>query len=67
VPPGTLVDGGLTAPGAFEFLLCSHAGGAAGQTRPALYRVAVDESGFAADGLVVLTYWLTYLFARCTK
>ena len=27
----------------------------------------MDENGFSADGLQLLTYWLCYLYARCTR
>lgn len=65
-PPGTLVDAAACSPSGFEFYLTSHAS-LSGHVRPARYSVAVDESGFSADGFALLTYWLTYLFARCTK
>jgi len=65
-PPGTVVDAAVCSPAAFDFYLTSHAS-LTGQTKGAHYAVAVDESGFSGDGLVTLTYWLTYLFARCTR
>jgi len=29
--------------------------------------VLVDENGFSADGLQLLTYWLCFLYCRCTR
>ncbi len=65
-PPGTVVDAAVCSPTSFDFYLTSHAS-LTGQTKGAHYSVCVDESGFSGDGVMVLTYWLTYLFARCTK
>ena len=38
-----------------------------GTNKPAHYHVLVDEIGFGADGLQLLTYWLCYLYQRCTR
>ena len=53
-------------PAAFDFYLNSHAG-LLGTNRPAHYTVLVDGIGFGADGLQLLTYWLTYLYCACTR
>lgn len=31
------------------------------------HSVLVDENGFSADGLQLLTYWLCFLYCRCTR
>jgi len=31
------------------------------------YHVLVDENGFIADGLQLLTYWLCYLYCCCSR
>ncbi|KAG2434383.1 hypothetical protein HYH02_012396 [Chlamydomonas schloesseri] len=66
VVPGTVVDAGITAPDGFDFYLNSHAG-LQGTNKPAHYHVLVDEIGFGADGIQLLTYWLCYLYQRTTK
>ena len=37
------------------------------QNKPAHYHVLVDEIGFGADGMQLLTYWLCYTYCRCTR
>ncbi|KAF8058950.1 AGO1 [Scenedesmus sp. PABB004] len=64
--PGTVVDSGICHPTQFDFYLNSHAG-LQGHNKPAHYHVLVDENGFSADGLQLLTYWLCYLYCRCTR
>ncbi|PNW83955.1 hypothetical protein CHLRE_04g214250v5 [Chlamydomonas reinhardtii] len=66
VVPGTVVDSGITAPDGFDFYLNSHSG-LQGTNKPAHYHVLVDEIGFGADGMQLLTYWLCYLYQRTTK
>jgi eukaryotic translation initiation factor 2C len=66
VLPGTVVDTGITHPSQFDFYLNSHAG-LQGTNKPAHYHVLVDENGFSADGLQLLTYWLCYLQCRCSR
>ena len=65
----------------FAFSACKHAGivwylncslarrhaGIQGTNKAAHYHVLVDEMGFGADGLQLLTYWLTFTYARCTR
>jgi eukaryotic translation initiation factor 2C len=64
--PGTVVDTGICNPTHFDFFLNSHAG-LQGHNKPAHYNVLVDENGFSADGLQLLTYWLCYLYCRCSR
>jgi eukaryotic translation initiation factor 2C len=64
--PGTVVDSGICHPSQFDFFLNSHAG-LQGHNKPAHYHVLVDENGFSSDGLQLLTYWLCYLYCRCTR
>ncbi|EFJ46144.1 Argonaute-like protein [Volvox carteri f. nagariensis] len=66
VLPGTVVDKGIVAPDGFDFYLNSHAG-LQGTNKPAHYHVLIDEIGFGADGVELLTYWLCYLYQRTTK
>ncbi|PNH02563.1 Protein argonaute-2 [Tetrabaena socialis] len=66
VVPGTVVDRGITNSATFDFYLNSHAG-VLGTNKPAHYHVLVDEIGFGADGMQLLTYWLCYLYQRTTK
>jgi hypothetical protein len=53
-------------PAAFDFFLNSHSG-LLGTNRPAHYTTLADGIGFGADGLQLLTYWLTYLYCACTR
>ncbi|GIL75720.1 hypothetical protein Vretifemale_5434, partial [Volvox reticuliferus] len=66
VLPGTVVDRGIVSPDAYDFYLNSHAG-LQGTNKPAHYHVLIDEIGFGADGVQLLTYWLCYLYQRTTK
>lgn len=66
IQPGTVVDTKICHPTEFDFFLNSHAG-IQGTSRPAHYHVLVDENGFTADGLQMLTNNLCYTFARCTR
>lgn len=66
VLPGTLVDQAIIHPFEFDFFLNSHAG-IQGTSKPAHYHVLVDENGFGPDGMQLLTYWLCYLYCRCTR
>ncbi len=38
-----------------------------GTNKPAHYHVLLDEIGFGADGIQLLTYWMCYLYQRTTK
>lgn len=64
--PGTVVDTNICHPSEFDFYLCSHAG-IQGTSRPAHYRVLLDENNFSADQLQGLTNNLCYTYARCTR
>lgn len=66
VLPGTVIDRDICAVADFDFYLNSHAG-IQGTSKPAHYHVLVDENGFSADGIQLLTYWLCYLYCRCTR
>jgi len=66
IMPGTVVDRMICNPFEFDFYLNSHAG-IQGTNKAAHYHVLVDEMGFGADGLHLLTYWLTFTYARCTR
>ncbi|CAI0398011.1 unnamed protein product [Linum tenue] len=64
--PGTVVDTSICHPTEFDFYLNSHAG-IQGTSKPSHYHVLLDENGFSADGLQVLTNNLCYTYARCTR
>ncbi|PPD75857.1 hypothetical protein GOBAR_DD27219 [Gossypium barbadense] len=64
--PGTVVDTSICHPTEFDFYLNSHAG-IQGTSKPTHYHVLLDENGFTADILQVLTNNLCYTYARCTK
>ncbi|GLC53161.1 Protein argonaute-3 [Pleodorina starrii] len=66
VVPGVVVDKGIVSPDGFDFYLNSHAG-LQGTNKPAHYHVLIDEIGFGADGVQILTYWMCYLYQRTTK
>ena len=38
-----------------------------GTNKPAHYYVLVDENGFGSDGIQLLSYWMCYLYCRCTR
>ncbi|KAF8072802.1 AGO3 [Scenedesmus sp. PABB004] len=66
VPPGTVVDRGVTAPLAAEFYLNCHAG-IQGTNRPARFNVLVDEIGLSQDGLQLLCFHLASTHAACAR
>jgi hypothetical protein len=66
VLPGTVIDTGVVHCSEWDFYLNSHSG-IHGTSKAAHYNVLVDEVGFGADGLQLLTYWLCYLYCRCTR
>jgi eukaryotic translation initiation factor 2C len=49
-----------------EFYLNSHAP-IQGTSKPCKYALLYDEVGFKISELELLTYWTTYLYARCNK
>lgn len=65
VPPGTVVDQLITHPVENDFLLVSHHG-LQGTSRPTHYHLLWDDSDASTDDVQQLTYYLCYLFARCT-
>uniref|UniRef100_A0A0N5CFL0 Protein argonaute-1 n=1 Tax=Strongyloides papillosus TaxID=174720 RepID=A0A0N5CFL0_STREA len=66
IPPGTIVDGGITHPTEFDFYLCSHAG-IQGTSRPSHYHVLWDDNNLKADEVQLLTYQLCHTYVRCTR
>eukprot|EP01036_Dinobryon_divergens_P026494 gene26494-35157_t len=69
--PGLVVDssGGkrsITNSTINEFYLNSHAA-IQGTAKPCKYALIYDEIGFKLSELELLTYWTTYLYARCNK
>jgi len=66
VPPGTVIDTHIVHPTETDFFLVSHFG-VQGTSRPTHYHLLWDDSNASADELQQLTYYLCYLFARCTR
>eukprot|EP00210_Caulerpa_lentillifera_P001708 g1641.t1 len=66
VLPGTVLDSAITSKFDFDFYLNSHSG-IQGTNRPAHYYVLVDENGFGSDGIQLFSYWMCYLYCRCTR
>ncbi|XP_023211215.1 protein argonaute-2-like [Centruroides sculpturatus] len=66
VPPGTIIDNGITHPTDFDFFLCSHYG-IQGTSRPAHYTVLWDDNDFSSDELQKLSYYLCHIYVRCTR
>ncbi|GMH36578.1 hypothetical protein BSKO_04446 [Bryopsis sp. KO-2023] len=66
VKPGVVVDDMITSCGGFNFFLTSHAG-LQGTSRPTHYHVLVDQCKFGPDIIELMTYWMTYTFARCSR
>ncbi|GAV90489.1 PAZ domain-containing protein/Piwi domain-containing protein/DUF1785 domain-containing protein [Cephalotus follicularis] len=66
VPPGTVVDTGITHHSDFDFYLCSHYG-SIGTSKPTHYQVLWDDHEFTSNGLQQLIYDLCFTYARCTK
>lgn len=69
--PGLVLDarGGnksVTSATINEFYLNSHAA-IQGTAKPCKYALIYDEIGFRLSELELLTYWTTYLYARCNK
>eukprot|EP01023_Acetabularia_acetabulum_P034467 TRINITY_DN3236_c0_g1_i6.p1 TRINITY_DN3236_c0_g1~~TRINITY_DN3236_c0_g1_i6.p1 ORF type:complete len:1017 (+),score=159.74 TRINITY_DN3236_c0_g1_i6:164-3214(+) len=64
--PGTVIDHTGLHPCEFQFLLNSHKT-IQGTNRPALYQVLVDEAQFGSEQLILLTYYLTYTYQRCSR
>lgn len=66
VPPGTLVDTGVTHPSEIDFFLCSHEG-IQGTSKPTHYRVLWDDNDLTINQLQCFSYYLCHLYARCTR
>lgn len=66
IPPGTMVDCGITHPTEFDFYLCSHFG-VQGTSRPSHYHVLWDDNNFQADEIQALTYQLCHTYVRCSR
>ncbi len=66
IPPGTMVDRGITHPTQFDFYLCSHAA-IQGTSRPCHYHVLWDDSDFTANELQCFSYQLCHMFWRCNR
>jgi len=65
-PPGTVVDTEIVHQTEMDFYLCSQRG-MLGTSRPSRYHVLWDDTGFTADQIQNLTYYLCYMYIRCTK
>jgi len=66
VMPGVVVDKQICHPFEHDFYLNSHSG-IQGTNRPVHYHVLLDQNKFSADELQQLTFWMSYLFCRCTR
>ena len=69
--PGVVVDavGGkdsICSPENVEFYLCSHAT-IQGTSKPTKYTMVYDEIGMRLSEVELMTYWLCYLYVRCTR
>ncbi len=58
--------GSISTPGMNEFYLNSHAA-VLGTSKPCKYTLIYDEIGIKMTELELLTFWMTHLYARCTK
>ncbi|XP_050439319.1 protein argonaute-2-like [Adelges cooleyi] len=66
VPSGTIVDTDITHPTELDFYLCSHAS-IQGTSRPTKYHLLWDDNKLTEDQLEQLTFYLCFMFARCTR
>jgi len=71
VCPGIVIDSrgrrdSIVSENLPEFFLNSHHA-ALGTSKPTKYTVIYDEIGIKNSELQILTYWSTYLYARCNK
>ena len=66
VPPGTLVDHPNVVQTDHEFFLCSHLS-SQGTIRSTHYYVLLNECSYRMDQLHRFSYYLCFLFAKCTK
>jgi len=65
-PPGTVVDTQIVSPNRKDFFLLSHLG-IQGTSRPTRYQVLWDDSEFSMDELELLSYYLCFMYCRCTR
>ncbi|KAF0756787.1 protein argonaute-2-like, partial [Aphis craccivora] len=63
---GTVVDTQITHPTEMDFYLCSHSS-IQGTSRPTKYHRIWDENYLTEDQLEQLTFYLCFMFARCTR
>ncbi|CAH1731514.1 unnamed protein product [Aphis gossypii] len=63
---GTVVDTQITHPTELDFYLCSHSS-IQGTSRPTKYHRIWDENYLTEDQLEQLTFYLCFMFARCTR
>ncbi|XP_025198780.1 protein argonaute-2-like [Melanaphis sacchari] len=66
VPSGTIIDTQITHPTELDFYLCSHAS-IQGTSRPTKYHLIWDDHNFTEDQLEQLTFYLCFMFVRCTR
>ncbi|XP_047468741.1 protein argonaute-2-like isoform X2 [Penaeus chinensis] len=66
IPPGTVVDSGITHPIERDFYLCSHHG-IKGTSRPTHYHVLWDDNNLTMDQLQEFTYNMCHVYSRCSK
>ncbi|XP_045601550.2 protein argonaute-2 [Procambarus clarkii] len=66
IPPGTVVDVGITHPHERDFYLCSHQG-IQGTSKPTHYHILWDDNNMSMDELQSLTYSMCHLYSRCTR
>ena len=65
VPPGTLVETGITHPYEYDFYLCAHSA-IKGTARPVHYYVLLDEEKMAVERLQNMIYEHSYQYVRST-
>jgi len=66
VMPGTVVDRTITSNILYDFYVVAHQG-AIGTSRPVHYYMLYDEIKAPADEVQKMTYFLSYLYPRCTR
>ncbi|KAF0766388.1 protein argonaute-2-like [Aphis craccivora] len=66
ITPGMIVDTQITHPTELDFYLCSHPS-IQGTSKPTKYHLIWDENNLTEDQLEQLTFYLCFIFARCTN
>ncbi|GAA5861200.1 hypothetical protein JCM3774_002225 [Rhodotorula dairenensis] len=66
IPPGTVVDSGVTDARWTEAYMASHKA-LIGTTRPTRYVLLVDENGFTSNEFESTIHCLSYSYQRCNK